>query len=85
MPVGAVASGRDVKYSPAVQAQVDAALSLGINVLAYATNRELRTKEDLFPTPRGPRPGEPMDRGRLYVAKLRHPGGCDTAPGRWPT
>ncbi len=30
--------GRGVKYSPAVQAQVDAALSLGINVLAYATN-----------------------------------------------
>ena len=40
--------GRGQKYAAAVQAQIDAALSLGINVLAYATNRELKTKEDFF-------------------------------------
>ncbi len=78
--------GRGEKYSPAVQAQIDAALSLGINVLAYATNRELKTKEDFFrpgvpPLPRAaPQPGEKIERGRLYVANLRHPGGCSIAP-----
>ena len=62
--------GRGVKYSPAVQAQIDAALSLGINVLAYATNRELKTKEDFF---------RPTDRaaagrsGRARPARRRHP------------
>ena len=68
------------KYSAAVQDQIDAALSLGINVLAYATNRELKTKEDFFrPTTRR-RPGDQVERGRLYVATLRHPGGCNAAP-----
>ena len=78
--------GRGVKYSPAVQAQIDAALSLGINVLAYATNRELKTKERLLPAAdRRSTPGDRIERGRLYVATLRHPGGCNAAPGRWRT
>ena len=38
----------------AVQAQIDAALSLGINVLAYATNRELKTEGRLLPADRRP-------------------------------
>ena len=49
--------GRGVKYSAAVQAQVDAAMSLGINVLAYATNRELKTKEDFFRPATAPQAG----------------------------
>jgi len=72
--------GRGVKYSPVVQAQVDAALSLGINVLAYATNRELKTKEKFFQPTAPPRTGNPVERGRLDVANLRHPGGCNVAP-----
>jgi hypothetical protein len=68
-----------VKYSAAVQAQVDAAMSLGINVLAYATNRELKTKERFFRASTPP-PGDRVERGRLYVATLRHPGGCNAAP-----
>ncbi len=73
-------AGRGTKYSAAVQAQVDAGLSLGINVLAYATNRELKTKEDFFRPLTARRPGDQVERGRLYVAKLRHPGGCNAAP-----
>jgi hypothetical protein len=73
-------AGRGTKYSPAVQAQIDAALSLGINVLAYATNRELKTKEDFFRPTTAQRPGDQAERGRLYVANLRHPGGCNSAP-----
>ncbi len=72
--------GRGTKYNPAVQAQIDAAMSLGINVLAYATNRELKTKEDFFRPTTARRPGDQAERGRLYVAKLRHPGGCNAAP-----
>jgi hypothetical protein len=40
--------GRNVEHSPAVQAQVDAAMSLGINVLGYATEGQLKTKESFF-------------------------------------
>jgi hypothetical protein len=63
-----------------VQAQIDAGLSLGINILAYATNRELKSKEDYFRPTTIQRPGDPMERGRLDVANLRHPGGCNAAP-----
>jgi hypothetical protein len=70
--------GRGVKYSAAVQAQVDAALSLGVNVLAYATNRELKTKEDLFFVAAARRPDR-LERGRLDVANLRHIASCSVA------
>ena len=72
--------GRGEKFSPTVQAQIDAALSLGLNVAAYATNRELKSKENYFAPPTKRRPGDQTVRGKLYVAKLRHPGGCNTAP-----
>jgi len=39
---------RGQQYTPTVQAAVDAGLATGINVLAYATNRELKTK-DMIP------------------------------------
>ena len=37
--------GATTKYPASVQKQIDAGLSLGINILAYATNRELQGKE----------------------------------------
>ena len=73
-------SGRDEKFSPSVQAQVDAALSIGINVTAYATNRELKAKDEIPRTLTDRQPPDPIARGRLYVANLRHPGGCNAAP-----
>ena len=72
--------GRGVTYSDAVQAQVDAAMSLGINVLAYATNHELKTKEDFLRPAAPPQTADRVERGRLDVANLRHPGGCNIAP-----
>ena len=63
-----------------MQAQIDAALSLGINVLAYATNRELKTKDDFFRQRDRRGPSDRVERGRLDVANLRHPGGCNAAP-----
>jgi hypothetical protein len=73
--------GRDTNYSSKVQSQIDAAMSLGLNILAYATNRELKNKEDFFHlTNASRRAGDPIERGRLYVATLQHPGGCNAAP-----
>ena len=72
--------GRGEKYPHAVQTQIDGALSLGINVLAYATNREL-IPNDIQPRA-APKEGtgDRMERDRLYIATLRHPGGCNAAP-----
>jgi hypothetical protein len=72
--------GRGEKYSRVVQAQIDAALSLGVNVLAYATNRELQEKETFFEPSANRKPGDRIERGRFHVATLRHPGGCNVAP-----
>ena len=70
---------RDLKYAEAVQQQVDAGLSIGINVLAYATNRELKYKYEM-PRNLAEKSGDRFPRGRVFVASLRHPGGCHAAP-----
>jgi hypothetical protein len=72
-------SGRQQAFTLAVQSQVDAARSIGINVLAYATNRELANKDEIQATSEH-RSTETVDRGLVRIAKLRHPGGCDAAP-----
>jgi hypothetical protein len=69
------------RLAPAVRREVEAALAIGTNVLAYATNRELKSKDQLFaiaPTDEG----KPEDRvrGQLTIAKLKHAGLCDAAP-----
>ena len=73
-------SGRQTKHSKPVQEQIDAARSLGINVLAYATNRELQGKEASFGRTTDTRPDSQSQRGRLDIVSLRHPGGCNAAP-----
>ncbi len=72
--------GRQQEFTSAVQGQIDAALAIGINVLAYATNRELKGKEEFLSTPTDRQPSDSADRARLSIAKLRHPGGCNAAP-----
>ena len=66
-----------------VAASVAAANSIGINVLAYATNRELKYKYENFET-KPEKSADNLDRGIFYIAKLRHAGGCDTAPAALP-
>jgi hypothetical protein len=73
-------SGRGEKYPDAVQAQIDAGLNTGINILAYATNRELKPKDENFRAIPIRKPGEKAEPGKIYVAKLQHPGGCNAAP-----
>ena len=73
--------GRDRKFSAAVQARIDGALALGINVMAYATNREVKYKLDIERVPETDQPTDPFERVKLYVAKIKHDGAWNAAPG----
>ncbi len=73
-------SGRDQSYSPAVAGQIHAAMALGANIVAYATNREVRGKDTFFPTVSTQRAIDRVERGKLYVATVQHAGGCGAAP-----
>jgi hypothetical protein len=73
-------AGREQKYSQAVQDQIQAGLSIGVNVLAYATNREVQSKEEWLRNTQERSLPDHIDRGRLRVASILHPGGCTAAP-----
>jgi len=79
-----LAGGRNRQLHPAVEAQIKAANSIGLNVLAYATNRELKPKEDVFNLTHDKSTADNFSRGKFYFASLRHSGGCDTAPAALP-
>ncbi|MEI6238859.1 MAG: DUF4159 domain-containing protein [Planctomycetia bacterium] len=67
--------------APAIQREVDAALAIGTNVLAYATNRELKSKDQLFAIDQNTaEPADRFERGQITIGKLRHGGMCDAAP-----
>lgn len=72
--------GRETKYNAGVQRQIQSGLSVGINVLAYATNRELTDKENYFTPPPEKTDVDKDRRNKLAMASLRHPGGCSAAP-----
>ncbi len=67
---------------PVVRGRVEDAYAIGLNVLAYATNREPQGKEQSFASTQN------LDelagigsRGVIQIAKLQHGGGCNDAPG----
>ena len=68
---------------PNVKTQIDKSMTLGINVIAYATGREL---VDKLKRPEVISASElnKMNRGRLTIARVRHTGGWDTAPRALP-
>jgi hypothetical protein len=74
--------GHARKSLPApVQREVRAALDIGTNVLAYATNRELKRKDELLAVaPRDANAAARGGRGQLALVKLKHSGMCDAAP-----
>jgi hypothetical protein len=72
---------RPPKFPAAVQAKVTAARSVGVNVLAYATNRELKFKLEIPQLTDDGKPRTQFERAKLYVEKLRHNGGWNVAPG----
>lgn len=73
--------GRQNLLPDRVREEVAAANAIGINVMAYATNRELKYRSDFFVTAPADAPRDDFDRGKMYVARLLHPGGCNAAPG----
>jgi hypothetical protein len=70
------------RHPQAVSEHIADALAVGVNVLTYATNREPKGKEQSFVLPLDE---EDLDgktsRGVIEIAKLRHGGGCNDAPG----
>ena len=76
--------GRDSAYSAKVQAEIEACIRIGENVVTYATNRELKNKLDRpqFTLNRSA-PKQP-ERGVLYIPKLMYAGGGDEAPNALP-
>jgi hypothetical protein len=75
---------RELKYPDKVRAEIQAARAIGINVLAYATNREVKYKLEIPPLVEGGGAKDKFDRARLYVAKIRHRGNWNIAPGALP-
>ncbi|MEE3218627.1 MAG: DUF4159 domain-containing protein, partial [Planctomycetota bacterium] len=67
-------------YPQKVQAQIKTCRAIGVNVLAYATNRKLKPKDAIPTTLAGARAQGTGQRGHFAIAKLRHAGGCDAAP-----
>ncbi|RMF96854.1 MAG: DUF4159 domain-containing protein, partial [Planctomycetota bacterium] len=75
--------GRE-NYTSEVQAQIDAALGIGVNILAYATDRKLEYKYAFFRSAGSTTQQAEIRRNALAVASLRHPGGCTVAPRALP-
>ncbi len=75
---------RNEKYPAVVQRQVDAGLGIGLNILAYATNRELKFKDQVAESV-GKRLTEANERrGRIFLGLLQHGGGSNAAPHALP-
>ena len=72
--------GRELAYPPAVRARVAEAETLGLNIMAYATNREVAFKDPELPTVDGGGDADHL-RGQIRIANILHPGGCEGAPG----
>lgn len=74
--------GRTRGLPDVVRNRLDDANAIGVNVVAYATNREPKGKEESFTGG-----GELLElnaagsRGTIQIAKLQHGGGCNDAPG----
>ncbi|MBI2826283.1 MAG: DUF4159 domain-containing protein [Planctomycetia bacterium] len=75
--------GREKIYPPDIESKIDAAKKIGINVLAYATNREPKYKLE-YPHLAKEGPQDAFDRAKLYVATVKHSGGWNAAPMALP-
>lgn len=72
-------AGHESRLPGNVRVEVAAANAIGVNVLAYATNREVKYKYEITPLAADV-PQDPAERAKLYIAKVRHTGGWDAAP-----
>ena len=72
---------RGERYPESVQSRVEAGMWTGLNILAYATNKELQGKEETtFDRKGNSALTVESRRGRLDIANIRHAGGCQAAP-----
>jgi hypothetical protein len=55
-------------------------MNLGLNVLAYAKNRQLKYKYAFFDQQTSRSRRDDIGRNKITVAELLHPGGCHVAP-----
>ncbi|WP_437224446.1 DUF4159 domain-containing protein [Planctomicrobium sp. SH661] len=62
-----------------VKTQIDKSMKLGVNIIAYATGRELLDKLQR-PNINGKEREKGLNRSSVQIARLRHTGGWDTAP-----
>jgi hypothetical protein len=75
-------SGRDTGLDEAMKGRLADANAVGVNVLAYATNREPKGKEAAFVDMTDLAAIDASgSRGTIQIAKLQHGGGCNDAPG----
>ncbi|MGC3969450.1 MAG: DUF4159 domain-containing protein [Pirellulales bacterium] len=72
--------GRKQNYPAAVEAEIRAVRSIGINVMAYATNREVKYKLEIPRLLADADKADPVERAKLYIAELKHGGGSNIAP-----
>ena len=76
------AQGRRNDLPQIVASRIQDANAVGLNVLAYATNREPKGKEVAFVGANDlVELNSAGSRGTLQIAKLQHGGGCNDAPG----
>ncbi|MCL2304900.1 MAG: DUF4159 domain-containing protein [Planctomycetaceae bacterium] len=72
-------------YAKSVQDQIDAGLAIGCNILAYATDRELKTKLEKYESVKiEPKVKQTVDRGFISIGLLQHGGGSNCAPRAIP-
>jgi len=74
--------GRDAGYAAKPAQEIDAAVAIGQNVLAYATNRRLKPKLR-EPTVAVSSGGSELSRNTIIAPKVAHNGGSDDAPNAW--
>lgn len=76
--------GAQPDYNELVQRDLDTATKIGINVLAYATGKELKEKLDAVTILEEVGGQVPTDRGVFFLPILKHNAGFDDAPRAIP-
>lgn len=71
--------GKNKRYGGNVDADIENAVKLGINIASYATGRELKEKLDAVEIVQAPSNYQPLPRGALKLPKIQHGGGADDA------
>ena len=72
--------GIAMKHAGTIDADIQNAVKLGVNVAAYATGRELKDKLDAVQIVQPQKNKQPLERGSLAIGKIMHSGGADDTP-----